>query len=686
MTSRSPDPARVLVCSCQKTMSIDPASLGAALDGTAGLTLHTELCRSDLPAFETALAAGERMVVACTQEAPLFLEVAAEREAQTPPIAFANIRETAGWSRAGGAALPKMAALLAEASYEAVPAGTVTLESKGQCLVYGAGQQALDVANSLAERLSVTVVLADAADALPPAVVRTPIYSGRIRGVRGALGAFEVSVDGYAPVLPSSRSRFDFAMARDGAKTRCDLILDISGLPALVSGHGRRDGYISADPKNPAAVAKAMFEIVDLVGTFEKPRYVAFEPALCAHSRSAKVGCRNCLDACPLGAISPSGDHVAVDAAICGGCGTCASVCPTGAVSYTLPRRADVIGRIAVLLNAYKAARGQRPVLLAHDDTHGRDLIAAIARHGRGLPANVIPLKLNSTLALSHETLGAALALGAERVVVLAPPQRPDELAGILAQAGLVSAISGGLGYGDDRVMVLAEADPDVVEHVLHDLSPLPVLTAHTLGPSSGKRETGRTVFAKLHETSPAPVDLLQLPAGAPFGQVTVDTTGCTLCLACVGACPMNALSDNPDRPELSFTEAACVQCGICVATCPEKVMRLDPRYDFTTAALAPRVLKTEDPFNCIRCSKPFGTKSSVEMIVGKLRGHSMFKGEGQIAILQMCDTCRIETLANSSNDPFSGGPRPKMHTTDDDLAQAAAQRAAPRKPEDFLG
>ena len=52
---------------------------------------------------------------------------------------------------------------------------------------------------------------------------------------------------------------------------------------------------------------------------------------------------------------------------------------------------------------------------------------------------------------------------------------------------------------------------------------------------------------------APAPADVVPLPEGAPFGRVVVDTEGCTLCLACVGACPTGALLDHPDRPGLRY-------------------------------------------------------------------------------------------------------------------------------------
>ena len=46
-----------------------------------------------------------------------------------------------------------MAALLAEGLIETEPAGTMTVTSDGSCLVYGAGQAALDAARKLQARL-----------------------------------------------------------------------------------------------------------------------------------------------------------------------------------------------------------------------------------------------------------------------------------------------------------------------------------------------------------------------------------------------------------------------------------------------------------------------------------------------------------------------------------------------------
>lgn len=676
---------RLLICNCQRTMDIDGEGLAKALGLREPLPVHQELCRAGIETFRKQVARGESVHVACTQEAPLFTEIAEEQESETP-LAFTNIREMAGWSEAGSKALPKMAALIAEAAHTPQMAPSVALQSNGVCLVIGSGQQALEAASQLAGRLSPIVLLSEAGDAIPPSRVAFPIFKGRVNSARGALGQFSVTVEGYARALPSSRDELAFEAGAAEQDIQCDLILDLSGGKPLFSGHDRRDGYISADPGDPVRSTHALFEISDLVGEFEKPRYITFDAGICAHARSGKTGCTNCLDVCPLGAIQSAGNIVAFDPAVCGGCGSCASVCPTGAAGYVLPYHGDLIQRMSILLSRYLEAGGERPVLLAHDATHGEELISAMARFGRGLPANVIPLTLNSTLMLPHDAMAAALALGAERLVILAPPQHPEELAPLEEQAALANLVLASLGYGEQRVRIIVERDPDAVETALHEAERLTQMKSHGLVAAGSKREVARSVFAILHEDAPNKPDIMELPAGAPYGRINVNVDGCTLCLACVSACPANALRDHPDKPQLSIVEAACVQCGICVATCPEKVMSLEPRYNFTSEALAPSLIKTEEPFHCVSCGKVFGAKSSIEQIVERLRGHSMFADEEQLRLIQMCDDCRVVALANSKNDPFAAGERPRVRTTDDYLQDRTPPGPNGKTPDDFTG
>ncbi len=670
------DGKTVLVCDCEGTMTLDGGKLAKACGADGPVTINTQLCRAQLANFEQALATGKPLVVACTQESPLFQETAEDSQAD-PRITYTNIRETAGWSEEAGAALPKIAALLAEAAVAVPAATTVTLESAGSCLVYGRDDAALAAARQLATRLDVTLLLTAPDSVIPPLMMDIPVFKGTIVAAKGHLGGFEIVVNDYAPLVVSSRRELMFEAPRDGAVSTCDMIIDLTGGGPLLTAADKRDGYFNPDPGDPAAVQRALFEATDLVGEFTKPRYVDYNADLCAHSRSGITGCTRCLDVCPAGAITPDGDHVAIDPYLCGGCGGCHSVCPTGAASYAMPPIGALLERLRTLLTAYHKAGGVQPTLLIHDGRHGAEMIAMIARLGRGLPADVVPFAVNEVTQTGIDILASALAYGAGRVLILVPPQRRDELSGLAEQIGLAEAAASGLGYGGNRIAVITETDPDAVEATLYDRPEMAALVPGSFLAMGGKRDVVTLALAHLHKNAPQPVEVLPLPKGAPFGRVAVDTEGCTLCLACVGACPTGALIDNPDKPQLNFQEAACIQCGLCRATCPESVITLEPRFNFGESARRALVVKEEEPFECVRCGKPFGTKSSIEFIIGKLAGqHVMFQDDTAVERLKMCDNCRILDRFDDNDDPFKGGERPRTRTTDDYLREPEIEEA----------
>lgn len=673
----------VLLCNCARSMSVDADAIQAAMPEVAVSRVHTTLCRSNTDAYLAALRNDGEILVACTQEAPLFRELADEAGAGER-VRFANIREKAGWCAESAATAPKIAALLAEAMVEPAPAAIHTTNSEGMCLVYGRGQVALDAARALNGRLAVSLVLTDTDDLVPPSTADVPIYKGRIAQASGSFGAFEITVDDYAPLVPSSRGAAEFMMPRNGARSTCEVILDLSGETPLFPAPGHRDGYLRADPDHPASVSKALFEITDYVGEFEKPVYVTYDAEICAHSRNRIVGCTNCLDACPAGAISDEGDTVAIDPGICGGCGSCSASCPTGAVSYTYPRRQDLIARIQTLVSTYLGAGGVRPVLLFHDGQRSAELIAAMARFGRGLPANVLPVSVHAVTELGHDALAAAFVAGVEQIVALVDPGRADEVLPLETQGDLIASILAGVGYGDGRVSILIEADPDSAETQLHDLAVLAPLPASGFSAVGGKRDIARAAIGRLQETAPERPDILALPDGAPYGRIVVDQDKCTLCLSCVGACPTGAILDNPDKPQLRFQENACVQCGICRNTCPESAISLEPRLDFTPAALSQVVLYEEEPFNCVRCGKPFGTKKTVDRVIERLQDkHWMFKSPETVDLIRMCEDCRVVAQAEGGIDPFRMGERPKVRTTQDYLD--AREAGTELSVDDFL-
>ena len=210
----------------------------------------------------------------------------------------------------------------------------------------------------------------------------------------------------------------------------------------MFSAADLREGYLRAEPGDAAAVLKAVLKARDLVGTFDKPRYITFTENICAHSRSGIVGCNRCLDLCPTGAIAPAGDHVAIDTQICAGCGQCAAVCPTGAASYSLPPSDALMRRLRTLLTAYREAGGKQPVVLLHDDAHGTPLIDALARFGDGLPANVLPLAVNEVTQVGLEAIIAAFAYGLTGLRFLLRAKPLHDVAGLNQTIAMADATS----------------------------------------------------------------------------------------------------------------------------------------------------------------------------------------------------------------------------------------------------
>ena len=292
----------------------------------------------------------------------------------------------------------------------------------------------------------------------------------------------------------------------------------------------------------------------------------------------------------------------------------------------------------------------------------------------------------------------AAIAFGAAQVWVLVTHEEaPAYREAIAAQMTVAQAILTGLGFAGEHFRIVgagevsrsneretlsgpapaapaasaerpSAGDPALLrfDAALRRPAAMTVRRAATFAVQPDKRTTLDLAFEHLLREAPTPADVVALPvpAGAPspfgeivvdkstctlclacvgaialpttaaqptpFGAVVVDPAACTLCLACVGACPEGALLDNADSPRLSFIEKNCVQCGLCASTCPENAITLVPRLllaDGGKARRQPRVLNEAEPFRCVRCAKPFGTLRAIESMVAKLSGHSMFQG-----------------------------------------------------------
>lgn len=545
-----------------------------------------------------------------------------------------------GWSSPSTACDAKVIAIHALRQLPAPdPVASVSYVSRGNVLVIGGGaraQAARDAAAKLVDRLPVTLLEADARIASPG------IWSGRIESATGHLGDFTVSIaqlrtaPGAAPASRPTAARFD-------------LVLDLGDAP-LFAMRQPPQGYFRPDE---GALAEALDEIAAAVGEFEKPRFFGYRENLCAHSRSEVVGCDACIEICSTRAISSDGDRVKVDPHLCMGCGACATVCPSGAMSYQYPRVEDRGAQVKQAMAAYRAAGGADACIVFHNAADGRALLAQAALAGHGLPARALPIEAWHVASIGLDLLLPAIAFGASQVVVLSAGSEDGEyLEALRHQMSIGQAIVSALGFEGTHFTVIQATTPHELAERFGGLAPARAVempAAFHVG--NDKRTAIEFAVEHLVKHAPQKVDAIALPEGSPFGEITVDKAACTMCMACVGACPESALMDGVDQPLLKFLERNCVQCGLCENTCPEEAIALSPRLLLTPAVREARVLNETQPFHCIRCQKPFGTRQMVDAMVGRLAGHSMFTQGSALRRLQMCADCRVVDMMASKEE-----------------------------------
>jgi ferredoxin len=240
-----------------------------------------------------------------------------------------------------------------------------------------------------------------------------------------------------------------------------------------------------------------------------------------------------------------------------------------------------------------------------------------------------------------------SLAMGASRVILVGHEHDPGNQEALR----MARAILADLHLEPDARLLCIE-DSASIERIGSSPAPSPLVPA-AWEPAESDRDLLWQAVAHLHGQVSEPPGQTLLDPGAPFGTVALDPSRCTLCMACVGACPTNALLNGSPGPQIRFRERDCTQCGRCRRVCPEQAVTLTPRisYDHRVTGTA-RILHQDAPLRCSVCGAPYATAGIVDAVARRLAAHWMYQDQAARQRLTMCRDCRIRSCFGSPQAP----------------------------------
>ena len=269
-----------------------------------------------------------------------------------------------------------------------------------------------------------------------------------------------------------------------------------------------------------------------------------------------------------------------------------ANNCDTAQIAMEFNRQAEIssaqvqagsppsnaqLGRLSVAVHAAIKARIEsgegNPIVIFHDAglsvTLSQDELPDFPEKILWFPISSNGLMLDIWL--------AAVAWGADRVAVVIGDATGTVLSLLENQMAAAHAILDGLGLERERIglVSLKHFDSASLSAVCATPAVLRKLRPILFKPvECGRAMIYSAVDGLLAQTAPVQ-PAVRLPHGVPFGDVHIDSDACTLCMACVAACPTEALRDGVNDPQILFQEERCIQCGLCQTACPETAIAL---------------------------------------------------------------------------------------------------------------
>jgi len=332
----------------------------------------------------------------------------------------------------------------------------------------------------------------------------------------------------------------------------------------------------------------------------------------CSAVRNRNASCRECVVACPAGAIEVAANKLTVDASLCTGCGACTSVCPTEAIAPLKPLDVEA----SRLASAIAKANEGRAVFAC----------ARISSKHRADPDTYVEV---ACLGRMEESMLVDLVAGGARKVLLV-----DGTCSTCKHRGVTPCVENTVAYANLMLQafgseVRVERCSDFPQDMqisdatgrfgstrrgfIGDAAASAKETALTAAKAAVESELGvekklPQIGERLRATENGTLPQLRMPRhevainaldalGTPvvdsletrlFASIDIDVSKCNACGMCAVFCPTGALKrDATDKVSsqvkyFEFSACDCVQCGMCADVCWKEALVINPVVSFS--------------------------------------------------------------------------------------------------------
>ncbi len=373
----------------------------------------------------------------------------------------------------------------------------------------------------------------------------------------------------------------------------------------------------------------------------------------------ASSGCNQCVQVCPVEALSSVDGKIQIARRSCAACGFCQSACPTSAAQLPGQNVRQLEAEVGELVtNSALEVDADRAILFVCRQSSAA--VDSLSRSRSPVAPHWLPLTVPCSGFVSPAIILQSLAYGASRVGIVGCggdcqySQRERTQGKIEYCQEVLVALGwppGAVEFFDASLSTSALAEGLAAPIADRQRSPAERTSGLTF---SGPQAVAGALTALAMEAERGDVLPIVDHASSPLGVVTIDANNCTGCGSCGQTCPTGALNLTVgDTVALTYDPTLCTGCAQCVSICPEKVVSVSSSTNIAGLLAGLQLLYEDETVRCRSCGNPVAPAGMLKHIEDALSADGDRPGDKAMsAITSLCLACR------SSGIPLAGDSR----------------------------